>query len=158
MTFPRALPLAAALLLAALAGPARAQPTGTPAPDSLQTGSEAPGSEATSSPAAVRLDVVRLDVDSLAVSADTVRADFSLDASVGALLSVRAGLTVRIDGAEVAAEGVGAAADLRVHLDTVVQVLLEALEAVQADPTLVRGADRPPAAGASATEPASDGF
>ena len=152
MTFPRALPLAA-LLLAALAGAAHAQSTGAPPQDSLQTRSEESGS-----PAAVRLDVVRLDVDSLAVSADTVRADFSLDASVGALLSVRAGRTVRIDGAEVAAEGVGAAADLRVQLDTVVQVLLKALEAVQADPTLVRGADRPPAAGASATEPASDGF
>lgn len=87
--------------------------------------------------------MARLAADSLGVTAGSVEAHFSLDASVGALLRVRAGLSVRLDSVEGAAGGVDAAADLRVRLGTVARVLLEALEAVQVNPDLVRGAGLP---------------
>jgi hypothetical protein len=123
MSFPPGFVLL--LILAGLATAASAQ--------------DAPADSLAATPA-VQLDVMRLDVDSLAVTADSVRARFNLDASVGGLLTVRAGLVVEIDGAEVEAEGVEAAADLRVQLETVARVLLEALDVLRERPELVGGA------------------
>lgn len=127
-----------ALALAVLAPAASAQAT---------AGDPSPGGPPRERPADVRLDVERLVVDSLAVTADSVRARLDLDASVGGLLTIRAGLTVEVDGARVEAGGVGAVADLQIQLDAVAEVLREALRVIRENPGLVR--DAVPAAGAA---------
>ena len=132
-------PLLLALALAALTPAASAQ-TPRPSQGSPTDGPPAAADTSGTAPADVRLDVDRLVVDSLVVKADSVRARLDLDASVGGLLTVRAGLTVEVDGAEVEVQGVEAAADLRIQLDTVARVLMEALRVVRESPELVRGA------------------
>ncbi|MDT0630694.1 hypothetical protein [Rubrivirga litoralis] len=132
MTFPR---LARAAVLGALfAAPVAAQ--------------DAPADSAAAPPAAVRLDVRRLDVDSLSVTARSLDARLNLDAHVGDLVRIEAGVRVRLDSVDVDIRGAEAVADLRIQLDAVVRVLLEALAAVRETPALVEGAPDAAAGGA----------
>ena len=99
----------------------------------------APSDSAAFAPA-VRVDVRRLDVDSLVVTADSLDARLSLDASVGRLVRIEAGVRVRLDSVRVVVRGAEAAADVRIDLDAVAAVLLEALAAIRETPALVDGA------------------
>lgn len=131
------------LLTAPLGAPAAAQdapPGGATDAATADTAAFAP---------AVQLDVRRLDVDSLVVTADSLDARLSLNASVGRLVRIEAGVRVRLDSVRVVVEGAEASADLRVDLDAVAAVLLEALAAIRQTPALVDGArpDREEGAG-----------
>ena len=107
---------------------------------------------------AVRLDVRRLDVDSLAVTAGSLDARLSLDANVGALVRIEAGVRVRLVRIEVVVRGAQAAADLRIDLDAVAAVLLQALAAVRETPALVDGAREDRTEGAGLTPGGRGGY
>jgi hypothetical protein len=138
MSFPRL----ALLFLFAAAAPAVAQ--------------DAPARADSAAAPAVRLDVEHLALDSLALTAERVEAHLSIDASVAQLLRIDAGLRVEIDSVHVTIEGVRAAADLRVHLDVVARVLLEALGVVDRHPEAFAAPALPPGPNGEARPSAED--
>ena len=95
----------------------------------------------------VEIDVERLRSDSLRVSADYLVLNLRLNADVADLLHIDAGLEVRVDSVTIDAHGTEAAAQARLYLDVVTDLLSEALQVIDEHPELAGAA---PASGGSA--------
>jgi hypothetical protein len=88
----------------------------------------------------VEIDVERLRSDSLRVSADYLVLNLRLNADVADLLHIDAGLEVRVDSVTVETHGTEAAAQARLYLDVVTDLLSEALQVIDDHPELAGAA------------------
>lgn len=85
----------------------------------------------------VVLEVPRLSVDSLVLRVDTLDARLAARARVANLVSLDAGVTVRIDSVGLTLAGVGAQAFLYVDLDNVARIVTRVVQTLDRNPELV---------------------
>jgi len=87
----------------------------------------------------VVLNVSRLGVERISLNVSNLKANLNLNAAVGSLVTLTAGVDVSIDNVNLEIDGVEAQALLTVRLDNVRAIISDTLSTLEKNPNLLTG-------------------